>query len=115
MMNTEILKQKKRNKVFDTFGKVDEGILIATDVMARGVDFPDVNWIIQFDPPQDPNFYVHRIGRTARVGKEGNALLLLLEHENTYLNYLQLKNIKITEFDKEVQNDISDEKLKKRY
>ena len=46
------LKQKKRNNIYDEFAKTEEGILISTDVLARGVDFPDVNWIIQFDPPQ---------------------------------------------------------------
>lgn len=70
------MKQKKRNKIYETFVGLDKGVLIATDVVARGIDLPDVNWIIQFDPPQDPNFYIHRVGRTARAGKEGNVIIL---------------------------------------
>ena len=52
-------------------------MLFATDVIARGIDFPEVNYIFQIDPPQNPEFYIHRIGRTARRGLEGNALILL--------------------------------------
>lgn len=44
---------------------------MCTDVAARGIDIPDVAWIVQFDPPQDPNYFVHRVGRTARAGKQG--------------------------------------------
>ncbi len=46
------MKQKKRNKIYESFVQWDKGLLIATDVVARGIDLPDVNWIIQFDPPQ---------------------------------------------------------------
>jgi len=46
------MKQKKRNKIYTSFVQWDMGMLIATDVVARGIDLPDVNWIIQFDPPQ---------------------------------------------------------------
>lgn len=45
---------------------------MCTDVAARGIDIPDVAWIIQFDPPQDPSYFVHRVGRTARAGKKGD-------------------------------------------
>ncbi len=44
---------------------------MCTDVAARGIDIPDVAWIVQFDPPQDPSYFVHRVGRTARAGKKG--------------------------------------------
>jgi superfamily II DNA/RNA helicase len=46
------MKQKKRNKIYESFVGLEKGVLIATDVVARGIDLPDVNWIIQFDPPQ---------------------------------------------------------------
>ena len=51
----------------------------------RGIDIPDVQWIVQFAPPQDPDFFVHRIGRTARAGRKGQALLLLLPSELAYV------------------------------
>ena len=49
-------------------------MLLCTDVAARGLDIPEVNWIVQFDPPDDPREYVHRVGRTAR-GETGTCLL----------------------------------------
>jgi ATP-dependent RNA helicase DDX55/SPB4 len=64
--------QNKRNAQFQAFVKEEKGgILVATDVAARGIDVPDVDWIIQYDPPKDPSVFVHRIGRTARMGKSG--------------------------------------------
>lgn len=50
------------------------GLLVCTDVAARGIDIPDVAWIVQFDPPQDPSYFVHRVGRTARAGKKGEGV-----------------------------------------
>ena len=60
-------------------------MLLCTDVAARGLDIPDVDFVIQYDPPQDPNGFVHRCGRTARLGKEGHAVLLLLPTEDAYV------------------------------
>ena len=54
-------------------GILRAGVLLCTDVAARGLDIPDVQWIVQFDPPQDPSAFVHRVGRTARMGRSGNA------------------------------------------
>ena len=59
-------KQTKRTSTFFQFCNADSGILLCTDVAARGLDIPDVDWIVQFDPPDDPREYIHRVGRTAR-------------------------------------------------
>jgi ATP-dependent RNA helicase DDX18/HAS1 len=59
-------KQQKRTATFFEFCKASTGILLCTDVAARGLDIPQVDWIIQFDPPDDPREYIHRVGRTAR-------------------------------------------------
>jgi ATP-dependent RNA helicase DDX55/SPB4 len=71
------LKPKKREKVFESFFKTKSGVLITTDVAARGIDFEKINQIIQIDPPEVPEQLVHRIGRTARVNRPGKALLML--------------------------------------
>ena len=53
-------KQTKRTTTFFQFCNADSGILLCTDVAARGLDIPDVDWIVQFDPPDDPREYIHR-------------------------------------------------------
>jgi ATP-dependent RNA helicase DDX18/HAS1 len=65
---------------------------------ARGIDIPDVDWIIQFDPPQWSDSFVHRIGRTARAGKEGKSLLFLTEPEFSYIEFLRGKKVEIKEY-----------------
>jgi ATP-dependent RNA helicase DDX55/SPB4 len=83
---------KARKKAYEWFVNQPHGAaLLCTDVAARGLDLPDVDWVVQFDAPQDPNAYVHRVGRTARMGRRGNALLLLRPHEDTYVPFLAVR------------------------
>ncbi|XP_041347387.1 ATP-dependent RNA helicase DDX55-like isoform X2 [Gigantopelta aegis] len=82
--------KKKRNKIFAKFRGLNSGILVCTDVMARGVDIPDVHWVIQYDPPSSASCFVHRCGRTARIGNAGNALVMLLPTEDTYIEFIQI-------------------------
>lgn len=67
------LKQTQRDNVMGKFRKGTIDILIATDVAARGLDVDDIDLVINYDMPQDEEYYVHRIGRTARAGREGRA------------------------------------------
>lgn len=71
------LKQARREVVIQKFYQKKVTILCATDVASRGLDVSDVSHIINYDVPQDPEDYVHRIGRTARMGKKGTAVVLL--------------------------------------
>ncbi|XP_036972825.1 ATP-dependent RNA helicase DDX55 [Acanthopagrus latus] len=80
----------KRNKIFADFRALKSGILVCTDVMARGIDIPDVNWVLQYDPPSSASAFVHRCGRTARIGNQGNALVFLLPMEESYVNFLSI-------------------------
>nr|CCC93768.1 unnamed protein product [Trypanosoma congolense IL3000] len=81
-------KQHQRSATYMQFCNAPSGVLFTTDVAARGLDIPQVDWIVQFDPPDDPVKYVHRVGRTARAGRSGNALMFLLPQEKLFLKYL---------------------------
>ena len=93
-------KQQKRTTTFFQFCKQDKGILLCTDVAARGLDIPAVDWIVQFDPPDDPKEYIHRVGRTARgTNASGRALLFLLPEETVFLKYLRNAKVELQEFE----------------
>ena len=93
-------KQQKRTTTFFQFCKADTGILLCTDVAARGLDIPKVDWIIQFDPPDDPKEYIHRVGRTARgATASGSALLFLTPEETGFLRYLKAARVTLNEYE----------------
>ncbi|EGV63826.1 DEAD-domain-containing protein [Yamadazyma tenuis ATCC 10573] len=93
-------KQQKRTNTFFEFCNAKQGILICTDVAARGLDIPAVDWIIQFDPPDDPRDYIHRVGRTARgTDGKGKSLMFLLPSELGFLRYLKAANVPLNEYE----------------
>jgi ATP-dependent RNA helicase DeaD len=71
------LSQKQRDNAMHRFKRGAEDILVATDIAARGIDVPAIGNVINYDVPEDPNIYFHRIGRTARAWGEGNAISLV--------------------------------------
>ncbi|KZT74841.1 DEAD-domain-containing protein [Daedalea quercina L-15889] len=91
-------KQQKRTTTFFEFCNAEAGTLLCTDVAARGLDIPRVDWIIQYDPPDDPRDYIHRVGRTARAGKVGKSLMFLLPSELGFLRYLKDAKVPLNEF-----------------
>ncbi|TFK90210.1 DEAD-domain-containing protein [Polyporus arcularius HHB13444] len=91
-------KQQKRTTTFFEFCNAESGTLLCTDVAARGLDIPRVDWIIQYDPPDDPRDYIHRVGRTARAGKVGKSLMFLLPSELGFLRYLKEAKVPLNEF-----------------
>ncbi|XP_024387826.1 DEAD-box ATP-dependent RNA helicase 18 isoform X1 [Physcomitrium patens] len=91
------MKQAAREKALAMFSGMTAGLLVCTDVAARGLDIPGVDWIIQYDPPQDPNVFVHRVGRTARMGQSGDALVFLLPKEDAYVEFLRIRKVPIEE------------------
>lgn len=93
-------KQQKRTTTFFEFCTAETGTLLCTDVAARGLDIPEVDWIVQFDPPDDPKEYIHRVGRTARGAEgRGHALLFLLPEELGFLRYLKHAKVPLNEYD----------------
>jgi ATP-dependent RNA helicase DeaD len=80
------LKQHHRSKVIQAFRLGKNRIMVATDVAARGLDVPHIQHVINYDLPQCPEDYIHRIGRTGRAGAEGNALCFVAPSENHIWN-----------------------------
>ncbi len=83
------LKQSQRDNVMNKFRKGTIDILVATDVAARGIDVDDIDLVINYDLPQDEEYYVHRIGRTARAGREGRAFSFVSGREIQKLKAIQ--------------------------
>lgn len=79
--------QSKRTKVSNDFRDAKSAILVATDVVARGLDFPDVTNVFQVGIPADKESYIHRLGRTARAGKEGRGIFIITAHESFFSTY----------------------------
>lgn len=83
------LTQQKRMSVLRQFKKGDLDILVATDVAARGLDISGVTHVYNYDIPQDPDSYVHRIGRTGRAGKSGMSVTFVTPNEMGYLRTIE--------------------------
>ena len=89
-------KQMTRLATFKRFTSMKHAVLFATDIAARGLDFPSVDWVLQVDAPEDADTYIHRVGRTARYESAGKGLLLLApSEEEGMLAALKKKNIEV--------------------
>nr|CAD7423751.1 unnamed protein product [Timema monikensis] len=75
------LHQLRRMAIYESFCRKSNAVLFATDIAARGLDFPAVDWVVQLDCPEDAHTYIHRVGRTARYQLGGESLLVLLPSE----------------------------------
>ncbi|XP_030317009.1 probable ATP-dependent RNA helicase DDX31 isoform X4 [Calypte anna] len=91
------MEQEERTEVFQEFLKSKTGILLCTDVAARGLDLPQVTWILQYNAPASPAEYIHRIGRTARIGCHGSSLLVLAPSEAEYVSLLASHKMNVSE------------------
>ena len=89
-------KQTKRLAIYQRFLTCSYSVLFATDIAARGLDFPSVDWVLQLDAPEDADTYIHRVGRTARYESAGRGLLVLLPtEEEGMLKSLSVKGVKL--------------------
>ncbi|OLS03724.1 DEAD/DEAH box helicase [Tissierella creatinophila] len=103
------LKQNQRDTVMNKFRRGSIDILVATDVAARGLDVDDIDLVINYDIPQDEEYYVHRIGRTARAGREGVAISFVTNRDNNKLRNIQrYANIKIKRKDVPTLKDMEE-------
>ncbi|GKT93292.1 ATP-dependent RNA helicase DBP4 [Colletotrichum tofieldiae] len=89
-------KQLQRMEITKRFADANHSCLFATDVVARGVDFPAVDWVVQVDCPEDADTYIHRVGRTARYERDGKAVLFMDPSEEAgMLKRLEAKKVPI--------------------
>jgi len=101
------LRQSKRERVISGFRNGKYRILVATDVASRGLDVPLIQHVINYDLPQVPEDYIHRIGRTGRAGKEGSSLTFLTNHDKRIWGAIQRlinPNFKFEENFKKISN-----------
>ncbi|XP_055377731.1 probable ATP-dependent RNA helicase DDX55 homolog [Condylostylus longicornis] len=102
LQNTKILgihgkMKNKRQKIVKRFSVEQNCVLLCTDVLARGLDISEIDWVVQWDPPASAASFVHRVGRTARQGNEGSSLIFLLPSEDAYINFLKINQKVILE------------------
>ena len=83
------INQAGRERILGSFREGRTEVLVATDVAARGLDVPDVSLVVNFDIPPDPEYYVHRIGRTGRVGRGGVAITFVNPREMPELRAIE--------------------------
>ena len=83
------LEQKERDTVMLKFKARHIDVLVATDIVARGIDIDDITMVINYDVPHDAEDYVHRIGRTARAGRDGRAVTLVGERDTRALAQIE--------------------------
>ncbi|XP_050308151.1 probable ATP-dependent RNA helicase CG8611 [Anthonomus grandis grandis] len=95
------MNQQERKQVFNGFRKAEKGILICTDVVARGIDVPEADCIVQYTGPQSDDDYLHRVGRTGRAGKSGSSIIFLTHEEQDYISRLQQHKVFLKEHDTE--------------
>ncbi|CDK25267.1 unnamed protein product [Kuraishia capsulata CBS 1993] len=91
-------RQKQTSRIETTvkFSKAQYCCLFATDVVARGLDFPAIDWVVQLDCPEDSATYIHRVGRCARFGRPGKSLLMLApSEEEAFISRLKAKKIEL--------------------
>lgn len=100
------MSQGKRTKTTNDFRQATNAICVATDVIARGMDFPAVSHVFQVGLPSDRDTYIHRLGRTARAGAEGRGIIVLSAAEKVFLR--QLKEIRVKDYPTEVQYSLQD-------
>ncbi|CAA7031977.1 unnamed protein product [Microthlaspi erraticum] len=87
------MKQNAREKAIASFTEASSGVLLCTDVAARGLDIPGIDYIVQFDPPQDPDVFIHRVGRTARLGRKGRSIVFLTPKEKLYVGLMRVRGV----------------------
>ena len=114
------LEQKDRNKTMLEYKAKVFDLLVATDIVARGIDIEDITLVVNIDTPNDPEDYIHRIGRVGRAGREGEAITLVGNKEFLKLKHIEkllgtdIKRLTIPNLSKEHHKPIEDKRKKRK-
>ncbi|VDK79657.1 unnamed protein product [Litomosoides sigmodontis] len=82
-------KKKKAENQLKNFRRTGKSLMLCTDVLSRGIDVDNIDWVVQFDVPKQTSWFVHRAGRSARCGKVGNNVLFLTPEETAYIEFIE--------------------------
>jgi superfamily II DNA/RNA helicase len=103
------MKQHAREKSINDFRHMNSGILVATNVAARGLDIPNITDIINFDAPESPETYAHRVGRSGRMGKDGRAMTIFGPEQKGLISAIQRRNkIKMEKINVDLDTEYTD-------
>ena len=94
----------QRQKVHGQVSQKSAAVLVCTDVAARGLDIPNIGVVVQYDPPVDPHTFIHRIGRTGRMGRKGETLVMLMPEELDYVEFMRLQNVVLVPEDPKIDS-----------
>jgi ATP-dependent RNA helicase DDX42 len=88
--------QQERTQIINEFKKNEHGILIATDVASRGLDIPQIKYVINYETPKDGDTHIHRVGRTGRAGNRDGVAVTLIMRDDTRFAPVLIKNLEIS-------------------
>ncbi|KAH7729717.1 DNA/RNA helicase [Aphelenchoides avenae] len=108
-------KKGKRDRIVKHFRATKKCVLLSTDLMARGIDVVDIDWVVQFDIPKHSSWFVHRSGRSGRSGREGSALVFLTKEESAYVKFMQnYESVQLQELQIDGLTDDKAEELRRK-
>ncbi|CAJ0581392.1 unnamed protein product, partial [Mesorhabditis spiculigera] len=103
---------EKRTVTLEKFRNSTNGVLLCTDVFSRGIDVPNIDWVVQFDVPRTSSWFVHRAGRAGRCGREGFSLLMLTPQETAFIQFVEkYEQVKLEETHVKTVTELKAEQL----
>ncbi|KAM3724007.1 putative ATP-dependent RNA helicase [Dirofilaria immitis] len=109
-------KRKKAENQLQNFRRIGKSVMLCTDVLSRGIDVDNIDWVVQFDIPKQTSWFVHRAGRSARCGKVGNNVLFLTPEETAYIKFIEkYEKVSLTEMKANLkENDDGAEQIRQQ-
>uniref|UniRef100_A0A915PPN8 ATP-dependent RNA helicase n=1 Tax=Setaria digitata TaxID=48799 RepID=A0A915PPN8_9BILA len=109
-------KKKKVENQLQCFRRIGKSVMLCTDVLSRGIDVENIDWVVQFDIPKQTSWFVHRAGRSARCGRKGNNVLFLTPEETAYIQFIEkYEKVSLTKMETNLrENDPESEQIRQQ-